>query len=360
MVSRSEAAKRTGLTLVTQTAWALMLSVLGTASATALWGQQERELTAHLEIVYPADELDAARLFMGYAESVYGDVDSLMGAVLPARLRVTLLKDGRSSSTGSEVHLSLHPGLVLQAVFAAELVRVAEREILGDAYEIQGYRFVVEGLANWVEERYERRLGDEKTRSTWAAYAYMMQATYPEYLASYELAVEELGRNVVDAAGYSFISHVAERHGMDGVRSLFRAMTGNVDVCSALSDSGIDCEVFVESWQAALAAQATSHDFSTLPEIWSLLEVRGEGETREVGLRVYIQNPESSEYTFFVSYVIGEERFEEAFPADMTEFRAVVPLGQMQEGTKLLWEVSVWSRTVSAWRKSGWQDQIIR
>jgi hypothetical protein len=338
----------------------LVAGFLGSSSATALVAQQARDSTSHLQVVYPADERAAARAFLGYAEGVYEYIDTLFGGALPEKLHVTLLKDARSGSSGPELHLSLHHRAALQAVYAAELSRVAEREILGESYELQGYRFVTEGLANWVEARYERQLGIEKSRDIWAAYAYVLEATYPEYLASYELAEEELGKNVVDAVGYSFVSHVFQLHGMEGVRSLLDAMAVNVDVCSSLSDSGADCEEFVDGWQSALAEQARRYDFASLPEIWSLIEVSGQGDLREVGLRVYIQNPESSEFTFFVSYVIDGEHFEEAFPAERSEFRAIVPLGTMREGTKLLWEVSVWSSTVLAWRKSGWQDQVIR
>ncbi len=338
---------------------AAALAVAGIASGSTQ-SQQTHTRTDHFVLAYPAEDDQAAQSFLEYAELVYADIDSLLDGALPDSLQVTLVSDGTSGSTDGAIHLSLHHGLELQAIFARELTRTAEREALGETYELLAYRFVTEGLAAWVEARYEARVGTVRPRDMWAAFAYMQEASYPEYLASYDIAALDLGRNVVDAAGYSFVSHLVDTHGLYGLHSLLRAMPANADICGALNDARLDCDSLVDGWQSALDQEAGRHDFSNVPELWSLLEVSGEGDQRDVALRVYIQNPESSDYLFFVSYIIDEKRYEEAFPADASEFRALVPLGQVKEGEKLLWEVAVWSHTIQTWRRSGWQDQIIR
>ena len=316
--------------------------------------------TAHLEVDYPQVEEARVREFLGYAEEIYATVDSLMDGALPSTIRVILVSTGSSAATPEAIVLSLQQERYVEPILARELVRLAGREIAGAVYDAEGYRFFTEGLAAWVGERYERRLGSVEPRWLWAAYAYMEEATYLEYLEAYSRASEDLGKNVVTAVGYTFVSHLIERHGWDGVRSLLGAMADNVDICSALDDAGFNCPGLWRNWQAVLETEAAKHDFSMLPEAFADLQASGEGELREVSLRVFIRNPETTSYLFFVSYVIDGERAEESYPADGSDFEALVPLGRIPLGTKVLWEVAVWSRTVQTWRKSGWQDRIIR
>jgi len=316
--------------------------------------------TANLVFDYPSGEEARVEDVLLYAEEIYEKVDSLMDGALPSPVHVTLLSTGLSGSTSEGIVLSLQQGRYVEPFLARALVDLAGREIVGDVYELEGYRFFVEGLAAWVGERYERRLGSPEPRWLWAAYAYMEEATYLEYLEVYSRASEELGKSVVNAVGYTFVSHLIGHHGWAGVMSSLQSMTDNSEICGALDDAGFDCFALWESWQLALEAESAKHDFTLLPKVFADLEVGGEGESREVSLRVFIRNPETNDYLFFVAYEIDGERVEESFPADSGDFEARVPLGAIPVGTKVLWEVAVWSRTVQAWRRSGWQDGTIR
>jgi hypothetical protein len=316
--------------------------------------------TEHLEVAYPEGAESELGEFLDYAELVYAEVDSLMGGAVASPIRVTLVREGTSGSTPEGITLSLHMGPQVRELFARELARAAARKIVGPTYEAGGYRFLDEGLAAWVEARYERARGAEEPRWLRAAFAYMEEATYLEYLETFTQASEEVGREVVSAAGYSFVSHLVDRYGWQGVLTLLAAMKGNIDVCSSLDDAGYDCEEFLDSWDAALAAEAAKHDFTLVPDVWADLLVAGEGDYRDVSLLVYIRNPEATSYLYFISYVIGEEPFEESFAAASSDFEAVIPLGQVPVGTRVLWEVAVWSRTVRTWKKSGWQDRTAR
>jgi hypothetical protein len=319
-----------------------------------------RTRTEHLQVTYPEGAEDELRVFLGYAEEVYAGVDSLLGGALPAPLSVALVTGTASGSSPGGIVLGLERGLSTRVVFARELARAAQREILGETYELPGYRFFEEGVAAWVEERYERDVGRVKPRGLWAAYAYMQEATYPEYLAAYEGASEELGREVATAAGHSFVSYLIDIHGQAGLMALMKAMSENVDICSALDSSGIGCARFVEAWQEALALEAEKYDFTAVPDVFADLEMSGEGEYRDLSLRVFIRNPETVSYLFFVSYIVDGERSEESYRADSSDFEALVPLGRVRVGTKVLWDVAVWSRTLETWKKSGWQDRIVR
>lgn len=42
------------------------------------------------------------------------------------------------------------------------------------------------------------------------------------------------------------------------------------------------------------------------------------------------------------------------------DFSAVVPLGRARVGAKAMWDVAVWSEMLKLWRRSGWQDQVVR
>jgi hypothetical protein len=316
--------------------------------------------TEHLTVTYPAQDDSAAREFLAYAEAVYADVDSLLSGALPGSLEVELVRQGTSGLAADGVTLSLHHGRRLDAIFAAVLAQAAAREVLAGAHELDAYHFLVEGLAGWAAERYERRLGVVEPRGLWAAYAFLEEAAYLEFLSSYDEAEEELGHNVVAAAGYSLISYLVERGGLAALHALLLAMRDNVDLCTALDDAGLDCARCVEGWRAALEAEVARHDFSTLPEMWSALEVWEDGGARDLWLVVHVHNPEAADYEFFVSYVIGDERFEESHAADASHFQTFLPLGRVTPGAHVLWEVAVWSRTIQTWRKSGWQDQIVR
>ncbi|KPK59906.1 MAG: hypothetical protein AMS21_09690 [Gemmatimonas sp. SG8_38_2] len=316
--------------------------------------------TANLVFDYPSGEEARVEVVLLHAEAIYERVDSLMDGALPSPVHVTLVSTGLSGSTSEGIVLSLQQGRHVEPFLARALVNLAGREIVGDVYELEGYRFFVEGLAAWVGEPYEHGLGSLEPRWLRAAYAYMEEATYLEYLEVYSRASEELGKNVVNAVGYTFVAHLIEHHGWAGVTSLLQAMTGNSEICGALDDAGFDCFALWASWQLALEAESARHDFTLLPEILADLEMGGEGETREVSLRVFIRNPETDDYLFFVAYEIDGERVEESFPADSGDFEARVPLGAIPVGTKVLWEVAVWSRTVQAWRRNGWQDGTIR
>ncbi len=320
--------------------------------------QQAR--TDHIEVRYPEGEEEELQVFLEYAEDVYVYVDSLIRGALPTPVRVTLVGTGSSGPGVDGIVLSLEQGRYNEPVFARELARLGGRELAGEVFDAESYRCFVEGLMAWVGERYETRLGTIEPRRLWAAYAYMEEATYLEYLEVYSRASEELGKNVVNAVGYSLVSYLDERYGWDGVMSVLAAMPNNIEVCSALDEAGFDCLATWEGWQAALEAEAAKHDFTQLPKVFADLEVTGEGDTRDVGLRVFIRNPETTSYLFFVAYVLGDEPAEESYAAEGHEFEARIPLGRLAVGTKVLWEVAVWSRTVQAWRKSGWQDGTIR
>jgi hypothetical protein len=319
-----------------------------------------RARTEHLDIAYPDDEEAKVRTFLEYAEDVYVDIDSLFDGALPSLVTVTLVAELAGDSARPDVTVSLlHEDLVEQ-LFARELARAAARERVGATYDVEGYRFVLEGLAAWARERYERKRGSLKPRWLWAAYAYMEEATYLEYVAAYSAAAEEMGKEVVAAVGYAFIAHLVERHGRDGLMSLLEAMSENIDVCSALDDAGLGCDVFWDDWQAALEVESNKHDFSMLPQVHADLIAGGEGEAREVSLWVRILNPEAERYPFFLSLVIGGERLEEPYHAEGGDFDARIPLGEIPAGTKVLWDVAVWSETLQLWRRSGWQDRIVK
>jgi hypothetical protein len=341
--------------------WALVRETPAATAATVVQEARPGVLrTEHLRVRYPERAVNELRAFLSYAEEVYVAVDSLLGGALPAPLDVTLARGvgGRSSREG--VVLGVEHAPFARARFARELAHAAAWNLLGDAYGLPGYRFVVEGVAAWAEERYERAAGRPKPRRLWAGYAYMQDAAYLEYLAAFDEAVAELGRDVVVAVGHSFVSRLVERRGTAGLLSLLRAMSESADVCSALDVADIGCADFVADWREALAAEAVKHHFATVPDLFADLEARGEGEFRDLDLRVFIRNPETTSYLFFVSYVIDGERTEESYVADGVEFEALVPLGRVPVGAKVMWEVAVWSRTLRTWKKSGWQDRTVR
>jgi hypothetical protein len=340
-----------------------LLWAAGTAAWTGITSGQhvaiERARSEHLQVTYPAAEAGKAASFLSYAEGVYFCVDSTFSGALPAVLPVTLVSGQTHGSSDSTVVVSLlHESLVGRS-FARELAHVAGRAIVGPAYDLEGYRFLAEGLAAWAAERCGPVPGPAEPYWLWAAYAYMEEATYPEYLEAFERAVEEVGRSVVAAAGYAFVDHVVRRHGREGLVALLTAMSENIDVCSALDDADFGCDSFLDDWSAALDAEAAKHDFSLIPQIHADLFATGQGEHRELSLWVRIVNPEAESYAFYVSLVIDGERSEEPFYAEGSDFSGRVPLGEARVGAKVMWDVGVWSETLKLWRRSGWQDRII-
>jgi hypothetical protein len=341
----------------------VLLFALGLLLApSAQWVQQageRRAQTEHLEITYPSSEEAKVREFLSSAEDVYQAVDSLMYDALPASLRLTFVAEPKRDSTRTGLVLSLLDGSRMTREFALQLTHTAARQIVGPSFDAESYRFVAEGLAAWVGERVVPLPGSVEQRLMLASYAYMEEATYPEYLASYELASEEMGKAVINAAGLSFVTHVVERRGRDGLASLLGAMSDNIEICSALDQAGFGCDSFLDDWEAALEAEAAKHDFSILPTVHADLLASGQGELRDLSLWVRIINPEAADYPFYISLVIDGEELEEPFYADESDYSGLVPLGQVSAGVKVLWDVAVWSETLQLWRRSGWQDRII-
>ncbi len=285
-------------------------------------------------------------------------MNSLLSDALPATLTVRLESEHADSSTDSAVVVTLMHESLMGHSFARGLARVGGRTVGGQAFDVEGVRFFADGLEAWVANRC--RPVREEPYWLWAAYAHMEEATYLEYLEVFERASEEVGRPVIAAAGYAFVDHLVRRHGREALATLLAAMSESVEVCSALDDAEFGCDAFVDDWWAALDAEAAKHDFSLIPQVHADLFASGQGELRELNLWVHIVNPESESYPFYVSLVIDGERSEEPFYAEESDFNGQVPLGQVSLGAKVMWDVAVWSETLKLWRRSGWQDMIIR
>jgi hypothetical protein len=302
----------------------------------------------------------ATTLWAGVASSqeTYTCVDSLLSDALPASLTVRLDSERADSSTDSTIVVTLMHESLMGHSLARGLVRVGGRAVVGQAFDVESIRFFADGLGTWVANRC--RPVREEPYWLWAAYAHMEEATYLEYLEVFERASEEVGRPVIAAAGYAFVDHLVRRHGREALATLLAAMSESVDVCSALDDAEFGCDEFVDDWWAALEAEAAKHDFSLIPQVHADLFASGQGELRELNLWVHIVNPEAESYPFYVSLVIDGERSEEPFSAEQSDFNGQVPLGQVRLGAKVMWDVAVWSETLKLWRRSGWQDRIIR
>jgi len=334
----------------------------GVAAARPLTLLQQGDWQArseHLEISYPAAEQAKVAQLLTYADDIYTCVDTLLAGALPRSLRVRLVSERRIASSDSSVVVSVLHENLLGRDLAAGLARAAMQELVGAAYALEGYRFFIEGLAAWVGERCEHVAGPVEPRWLWGAYAHMEAATYLEYLEAFEAAGEEMGKEVILGAGYSFVDHFIERHGRAGLWSLSAAMSRSTDLCSAIDDAGFDCEAVLDNWWAALDAEAAKRDFSTIPQVYADLVAGGDGEWRELSLRVHIINPEAASYPYFLSLVINGERSERGFQAEASDYLALVPLGRVPVGATVLWDVAVWSDSLKLWRRSGWQNRII-
>ncbi len=339
----------------------LVWAVAGTVWAATVWGQQvavERARGAHLQLIYPAAEAATAASFLSDAERVYTCVDSLLKGALPAAVEVRLERERTDRSSDSAVVVTLMHESLMGHSLARGLARVAGRQLVGPAFDVEGIRFFAEGLGAWVASRC--RPGHEEPYWLWAAYAHLKEATYLEYLEVFERASEEVGRPVIAAAGYAFVDYLAERHGREALQTTLAAMSDNADVCLGLDAAGLGCDAFLEGWWAALDAEAAKHDFSLLPRVHADLLASGQGELRDLSLWVRIVNPEAETYPFYVSLVIDGERSVEPFVAEGSDFSGQVPLGQVSLGARVMWDVAVWSETLKLWRRSGWQDQIVR
>lgn len=340
----------------------LPLSSEGAAAARPLSVPQQGERQArseHLEITYPVAEQAKVAQLLTYADDVYTCVDTLLAGGLPRSLRVRLVSERRSASSDSTVVVSVLHENLLGRDLAGGLARAATRELVGAAYRLEGYRFFIEGLAAWVGERCEHVAGPVEPRWLWAAYAHVEAATYLEYLEAFEAAGEEMGKEVISAAGYTFVGQFIERHGRAGLWSLLDAMSRSTDLCSAIDDAGFGCQAFLDDWWAALDAEAAKRDFSTIPQVYADLLAGGDGVWRELSLRVRIINPEAASYPYFLSLVIDGERSERGFHAEASDYLALVPLGRVRVGATVLWDVAVWSDSLKVWRRSGWQNRII-
>jgi hypothetical protein len=334
----------------------------GVGSAAASSAQQvetRRIRTSLFDVAYTvADEADV-RAFLGRAEAVYYGVDSLLFDALPASLSIWLTADAASKETAADLVIDPRYAGPVELILADRMARVAARRIVGATYDADGYAFFNEGLAAWVTERYERAAGIVRPRWLWAAYAYVQEASYLEYMEGYSLAVAELGRNVAGAVGYSFVVYFISQYGRPGLESLLQAMSDNIDLCSALGDAGFDCDAVQADWEATLESEAAKQDFSNLPIVQADLFVRGDDEEQEAAILVRVVNPETEEYSVFVQYALDDEYWEEALQADGHELQRWMPLGPVESGARVLWEAAVWSDSLQDWVTSGWQDRKI-
>ncbi|UCF21142.1 MAG: hypothetical protein JSU87_07080 [Gemmatimonadota bacterium] len=337
-----------------------LLAAMGGLRPAGKTPQEKISRTEHLEITYPAAAEAELSAFLNYGEGVYNRVDSLLPGALPPTLAVSLESGSRRGEDETGVVVNLEVEGPAEVLFAGQLARVAVRSLAGDAYDLDAFRFVFAGLAAWVAEEYEREAGIRRPRWLWAAYAYMQEATYLEYLEVYERASDELGSNVVTAVGYTLVSLLVERDGLQGLERLLRALARNADLCAALDDSGLDCARFTADWSSALEAEAARHDFASAPSVESDLIVSDQGELRQVDLWVHVRNPETNAFNFFVQYVVNGEQREEVYAAEGPDYQVRIPLGQQETGAEILWDVAVWSDTLQLWVRGGWQNRVVR
>jgi len=329
--------------------------------AAVVWGQQgaiEQVRSEHLLIIYPAVEAATATAFLNDAEEIYACVDSLLSGSLPATVTVRLEGERADSGSDSTVVVALMHETLMGHSLARRLARVGGRTLAGRAFDSEGNRFFAEGLGIWAASRC--RQVREEPYWLWAAYAHMEEATYLEYLEVFERASDEVGHRVIAAAGYAFVDYLVQRHGRSALTRLLAAMWDNADVCSSLDQAGLGCDAFLDDWWAALDAETEKHDFERIPRVQADLFASGQGELRDLSLWVHIVNPEAENYAFYVSLVIDGERSEEPFYADERDFSGRVQLGRVSVGARVMWDVAVWSETLKLWRRSGWQDRIIR
>ncbi len=345
--------------------WSLAPGLLCVAATTiwagTVWGQEaalERAQGEHVQVIYPAAEAEEVESFLSDVEQVYVCVDSLLNSALPATLTVRLARERASSASDSVIVVELMDESLMGHSLARGLVRVGGHELVGPAFDMEGIRFFAEGLEAWVAS--PCRPVREEPFWLWAAWAHMEEATYLEYLEVFERACEEVGRPVIAAAGYAFVDHLTRRHGREALQTTLAAMSDNADICYGLDEVGIGCDAFLDDWWAALDSEMARHEFALVPQVHADLFASGQGELRELSLWVHIVNPEAASYPFYVSLVIEGERSEEPFYAEQGDFSGQVPLGQVSPGAKVMWDVAVWSETLKLWRRSGWQNQVIR
>jgi hypothetical protein len=321
-------------------------------------GATEQVRSEHLLIIYPAVEAATATAFLSDSEEIYACVDSLLSGSLPATVTVRLESERADSVSDSTIVVALMHETLMGHSFARRLARVGGRVLAGRTFDTEGNRFLAEGLGTWVASRC--RQVREEPYWLWAAYAHMEEATYLEYLEAFERASEEVGRPVITAAGYAFVDYLVQRHGRAALATLLAAMSDNADVRSSLDHAGIGSDAFLDDWWAALDAETAKHDFTLIPQVQADLFASGQGESRDLSLWVRIVNPEVESYSFYVSLVIDGERSEEPFYAEESDFSGRVQLGRVGVGARVMWDVAVWSETLKLWRRSGWQDRIIR
>lgn len=315
--------------------------------------------TEHLDIRYPADAAAEIQEFLHDAESIYRGVQEFFGGTLPFSLAIRVTETEAAGDSDGGLRLSLRYAPVLRERFAAELARLAAVELAGRAHAQGGARFLVEGLSAWVAARSVG--GESRSELRWrrAAYGYLQEAAYLEYLESFDRASEDLGERKVVALGFTFADVLVENHGRGAIVTVLRALGQSADLCEALERSGVGCEDLLNRWWASLATESARQELDRLPRIRSDLHASGTGRERALTLHVHIVNPEAETYVYYVHLKIGDTQSEEPYTADAREFDAWVDVGEADPGAKVLWNVAVWSETLEDWVRAGWQDRRV-
>jgi hypothetical protein len=329
----------------------------GIATMTQITGGRAR--TEHLIISYPEGNEDEVGNFVAFAEDVYADVNLLFENALPNTIAVDLVDEPGSRASATGITVSLQVPSAVEQIYAHELAHIALREIIGERYELEEYRFLAEGLAAWVEERYEPEAGFVEPRACRAAYAHSLGLSSLRHAQEWEELKRVVGDSSAYSLGHSFVSYLDDEYGRGALVRVVHAAADASGLAAALRDAGVDDTEFVEGWQAMLDAEAAQHDFDRVPQVEADLVVAGSGPARDVSVRVRVENPEATEYKYYVAYYIGDVWKEDTYDANASNVEALVPLGQVNVETLVRWDAVVWSDTLKAWVKSGWQKRTI-
>ena len=322
-----------------------------------------RYKTKHFKINYPtSNDSSIAFEIAGYCESVYDYVNTIYNGCAPdSQIDVYLSEEqGNYSTAGGTkpdgIYLYLNNKAHMKQIFAHEVSHTIFYYITNG--RVNKYHFINEGISVIIERYYELELGRPEPREMRAYWAEYKGVINKDELSDWNLKFDDLS-NVFYAVGYTFNTYFRKMHGVEKWVDFIIGLSRSYDLGSAFQNVGLSYDSFYDEWISYLTEGANTNQaqLSRIPVITdSLIIEPNNNDTRNVKVKITVQNGENNSYGVSFSFYLNNNHSEHDFQANSAYFEKIAVLGEnLTPGTEIKYNVVTWSNILESWIKSGWK-----
>lgn len=257
---------------------------------------------------------------------------------------------------------TIHNNGTRKQILAHELVHIFDHVLSNGGMHKAPFGFINEGLAAYVEEFYEKEIGNPEPWGLRAYWAYDHGLVDLEKLRDWSPFYSDFG-NIGYSIGYTFWTCLLEHWGTEGLVDLIQAKETAEDYADLFQEAGIDYETFMRHWMDRLQAgwEANQARLSKVPEITTeaVVEPVGEGYAR-VYVEIRVSHVSAGGYRIYLSRYVGEKFTKDHHTVSAPEYSVSVPIAEgVPVGTNIRYDAMMESAYLATWIHSGWRELTI-